>query len=53
MDFSNINNSPVILLAWVTAFGMIISLVEASLKIRFENYNNLKKRQRMIRSLYP
>ena len=53
MNFSKIYENPIILLSWVTAFGMIISLIEASLKIKFENYNNLKKRERVIRSLYP
>ncbi len=53
MNFSTIHQNPVILLAWITAIGMIISLIEATLKIRFENYSNIKKRQRLIKSLYP
>ena len=53
MNFSTIHENPILLLSWVTAIGMIISLIEASLKIRFENYNNLKKRERLIRNLYP
>ena len=53
MNFSTIHQNPVILLAWITAIGMIISLIEATLKIRFENYSNFKKRQRLIKSLYP
>ena len=40
-------------LTWVTALGMLASLVEATLKIKFENYNNLKRKQKLIRSLYP
>ena len=53
MNFSKIPENPIILLSWVTAIGMILSLVEATLKIKFENYNNLKRREKLIRSLYP
>ena len=53
MNFSTIHENPIIFLTWVTAIGMILSLIEASLKIKFENYNNFKKRQRLIRDLYP
>ena len=53
MNLYTIHENPVILLSWVTAIGMILSLIEATLKIKFENYNNLKRRERLIRSLYP
>ena len=53
MNFSSIHENPIILLSWITAIGMVISLIEASIKIKYENYNNLKKRQELIRSLYP
>ena len=53
MNFSTIHENPLILLTWVTAIGMILSLVEATLKIKFENYNNLKRRERLIKNLYP
>ena len=53
MNFSSIHENPIILLSWVTAIGMFLSLIEATLKIKFENYVNLKKRERIIRSLYP
>ena len=53
MNFSKIPENPIILLSWVTAIGMILSLVEATLKIKFENYNNIKRREKLIRSLYP
>ena len=53
MNFSKIHENPIILLSWVTAIGMILSLIEATLKIKFENYNNLKRREKLIRSLYP
>tara|TARA_Y100001978_G_scaffold33141_1_gene28908 strand:- start:69 stop:242 length:174 start_codon:yes stop_codon:yes gene_type:complete len=53
MNFSTIHENPIILLTWVTAIGMILSLVEATLKIKFENYNNLKRRERLIKNLYP
>ena len=53
MNFSNIHENPLVFLTWVTAFGMIISLIEATMKIKYENYTNLKKRERLIRNLYP
>tara|TARA_Y100000589_G_scaffold281075_1_gene277816 strand:+ start:1605 stop:1778 length:174 start_codon:yes stop_codon:yes gene_type:complete len=53
MNFSTIHENPIIFLTWVTAIGMIISLIEATLKIKYENYIILKKREQTIRSLYP
>ena len=53
MNFSTIHENPIIFLSWVTAVGMILSLIEATLKIKFKNYNNIKRRERLIKSLYP
>tara|TARA_Y100001935_G_scaffold253730_1_gene260629 strand:+ start:1526 stop:1699 length:174 start_codon:yes stop_codon:yes gene_type:complete len=53
MNFSNINENPITFLTWVTAIGMFASLVEATLRIKVENYNNYKRREKLIRSLYP
>ena len=53
MNFSTIHENPIVFLTWVTAIGMILSLIEATLKIKFENYNNTKRRKRLIRNLYP
>ena len=53
MNFSKIQENPILFLTWVTALGMFISLIEATLKIKIENYNNCKKREKMIRNLYP
>ena len=53
MNFSTIHENPVLFLTWVTAVGMFLSLIEASLKIKIDNYYNIKRRERMIRSLYP
>ncbi len=53
MNFSNINENPIMFLSWVTVIGMFASLIEATLKIRLENYNNFKRREKLIRSLYP
>ena len=53
MNFHSIHENPILLLTWVTAIGMILSLIEATLKIKFENFNNLKRRERLIRNLYP
>ena len=53
MNFSSIHENPILFLTWVTAIGMILSLIEATLKIKFENYTNIKRRERLVRSLYP
>ena len=53
MNFSTINENPIIFLSWVTAIGMFVSLIEATVKIRIENYTNVKRRERLVRSLYP
>tara|TARA_Y100001978_G_C23290457_1_gene244567 strand:- start:333 stop:506 length:174 start_codon:yes stop_codon:yes gene_type:complete len=53
MNFSTIHENPIILLSWITAIGMFLSLIEATLKIKFENYVNLKRREQLIRNLYP
>ena len=53
MNFHSIHENPIVFLTWVTAIGMILSLIEATLKIKFENYINIKRRERLIRNLYP
>jgi len=53
MNFSTIHENPILFLSWVTAIGMILSLIEATLKIKFEKYTNIKRRERLIRNLYP
>ena len=53
MNFSEIPENPLILLSWVTAFGLFLSLTEATLKIKFEKLSTLQKRQEFIDSLYP
>ena len=53
MNFSSINENPIALLAWITAFGMFLSLIEATIKIKFEHYSNLKRREKMVNRLYP
>ena len=53
MNFSSIHENPIVLLTWITAIGMILSLIEATIKIKYENYNNIKRRERLIRNLYP
>ena len=53
MNSHLIHENPIVFLTWVTAIGMILSLIEATLKIKFENYNNIKRRERLIRNLYP
>ena len=53
MNFSEIPENPLIFLSWVTAFGLFLSLTEATLKIKFEKLSTLQKRQEFIDSLYP
>ena len=53
MNCSEIPEDPFIFLSWVTALGLFISLTEATLKIKFEKINSIRKRQALIDSLYP
>ena len=53
MNFSEIPNNPFIFLSWVTAFGLFLSLTEATLKIKFEKDSSIRKRQALINNLYP
>ena len=53
MNLPSIHENPILFLTWVTAIGMILSLIEATLKIKFENYISIKKRERLIKNLYP
>ena len=53
MNFSEIPENPFIFLTWVTAIGLFLSLTEATLKIKFEKINSIRKRQALINSLYP
>ena len=53
MNFSEITENPFIFLSWVTALGLIISLSEASIKIKLEKRNSYRKRLELINSLYP
>ena len=53
MNFSEIPENPFIFLSWVTALGLFLSLTEATLKIKFEKINSIRKREALISSLYP
>ena len=53
MNFSEIPENPLIFLSWVTALGLFLSLTEATLKIKFEKANSIRRRQELISSLYP
>ena len=53
MDFSEITENPFIFLSWVTALGLFLSLTEATLKIKYEKMNSIRKREALINSLYP
>ncbi|ABM72727.1 Conserved hypothetical protein [Prochlorococcus marinus str. MIT 9515] len=53
MNFSEIPENSFILLSWVTAFGLFLSLTEATLKIRFERLSSIRRRQELVSNLYP
>ena len=53
MHFSEIPENPLIFLSWVTAIGLLISLSEATIKIKIEKKNSYRKRLKLIDSLSP
>ena len=53
MNFSEIPDNPFIFLSWVTAIGLLLSLSEATIKIKIEKRNIYRKRLELINSLYP
>ena len=53
MNFSEIPDNPLIFLSWVTAIGLLISLSEATIKIKLEKRNSYRKKEELISSLYP
>ena len=53
MNFSEIPENPFIFLSWVTAIGLLISLAEATIKVKLEKRNIYRKRLELINSLYP
>ena len=53
MDFSRIPENPFIFLSWVTAVGLLISLTEATIRIKIEKKNTNLRREKLIKKLYP
>jgi len=53
MDFSEIPENPFIFLSWVTALGLLISLTEATIRIKIEKTNRNRRREKLIKKLYP
>ena len=53
MNFDEILENPFLFLSWVTAFGLFLSLIEATIKIKFEKINSIRKREEIINNLYP
>ena len=53
MDFSGIPENPFIFLSWVTALGLLISLTEATIRIKIEKINRTRIREKLIKKLYP
>ena len=53
MNFSEISENPLIFLSWVTAIGLLISLSEATIKIKLKRRKTYRQRLELINSLYP
>ena len=53
MNFSDIPENPFIFLSWVTAIGLFISLTEATIKIKLDKRNSIRRRIELMNSLYP
>ena len=53
MNFSEIPKNPFIFLSWVTALGLFLSLIEASIKLKFEKINSNRRKEDLINKLYP
>ncbi len=53
MNFFEIPEKSLIILSWITALGFFLSLTEATIKIKFEKLNSIRKRQSYINRLYP
>ena len=52
MNFSEIPENPFIFLSWITALGLFFSLTEATLKIKFEKINSIRKREALISNIF-
>ena len=53
MNFSLIYKNHFLIILWVTTIGLFISLIEATLRIKYEKWLEIKKRDLLIKSLYP
>ena len=53
MNFFEIPEKSLIILSWITALGLFLSLTEATIKIKFEKINTIRRRQDYVNSLYP
>ena len=53
MDFSEIPEKPFIFLSWVTALGLLISLTEATIRIKIDKRITKSRRKKLIKKLYP
>ena len=53
MNSSLIYENHFLILLWVTAIGLFISLTEATLRIKYEKLMESKKRELLIKTLYP
>ena len=53
MHLNEVYENHFIIILWFTTIGLVISLTEATIRIKYDQYLEIKKREKLIKSLYP
>ncbi len=53
MNLNEVYENHFIIILWFTTIGLVISLTEATIRIKYDQYLEIKKREKLIKSLYP
>ena len=53
MNLKELYQNHFIIILWITTIGLFISLTEATIRIKYDQYLEVKKREKLIKSLYP
>ena len=53
MNLNEVYENHFIIILWFTTIGLFISLTEATIRIKYDQYLEIKKREKLIKSLYP
>ena len=53
MNLNEVYENHFIIILWFTTIGLVISLTEATIRIKHDQYLEIKKREKLIKSLYP